>query len=117
MKESLPCKECRGLCCGPVPITKQELINIKKNIKSMALKRRLELENQQRYFGTCIFYDLDNDMCGIYQSRPSICRVFGHYNNLICFKKPEAATMQNWNVTEKPVGILSSDYTWKDFMS
>lgn len=115
MKQSLPCNNCKGLCCGPVPITKKELKNIRKSLKSMSLKKRLELENQNRYFGTCIFYDLNNDRCGIYIARPSICRVFGHYNNLICFRKPEAATEQSWNVTENPVGILSSDFTWKDF--
>lgn len=113
--ESLPCKECKGLCCGPVPITKQELKNIKKQIIGMSLKYRSELRNQHRYFGTCIFYDLDNDKCGIHSVRPSICRAFGHYNNLICFKKPEAATEQDWNVTEDPIGILSVDFTWKDF--
>lgn len=113
--ESLPCQECKGLCCGPVPITKQELKRVKKAINEMPYKKRFELEKQQRYFGTCIFYDLDNDICGIHKVRPSICRAFGHYNNLICFKKPEAARELNWNVTEDPIGILSVDFTWKDF--
>ncbi len=113
--ESLPCKGCRGLCCGPVPVTKQELKNIKKKMKSMPLKNRLELENQDRYFGTCIFYDLNNDRCGIHLVRPSICRAFGHYNNLICFRNPKAAAVENWNVKEMYVGILTEDFTWKDF--
>jgi len=113
--DSLPCKGCKGLCCGPVPVNKKELKNIKKKIKEMPFKKRLELENQHRYYGTCIFYDLDNDLCGIHGVRPSICRAFGHYNNLICFKKPEASKGLNWDVTEKPIGILSEDFTWKDF--
>lgn len=113
--ENLSCKECNGLCCGPVPITKQELHDIKHKIRSMSVKYRLELKNQDRYFGTCIFYDLNKNRCGIYLARPSICRVFGYYNNLICFRKPAAASVKDWIVTENPVGILSTDFTWKDF--
>ncbi|WP_407313300.1 YkgJ family cysteine cluster protein [Desulfosporosinus sp. SB140] len=113
--ESLPCQGCRGLCCGPVPITTKELETIKQEIQCMPYNKRLELENQHRYFGTCIFYDLDKDICGVHRVRPSICRAFGHYNNLICFKKPEASTELNWTVTEDPVGILSVDFTWMDF--
>jgi Fe-S-cluster containining protein len=113
--ESLPCQGCKGLCCGPVPVTEQEHKNIKKKIKSMPLKSRLELENQIRFFGTCIFYDQVNDKCGIHSVRPSICRAFGFHKNLICFRMPEAASMGNWKVKEIPFGILSEDYTWKDF--
>jgi len=36
--EDLPCKGCRGMCCGPVPITEQELKKIKKKIKAMPKK-------------------------------------------------------------------------------
>ncbi|MGC7872794.1 YkgJ family cysteine cluster protein [Desulfosporosinus sp. SYSU MS00001] len=113
--ESLPCKECRGLCCGPVPITIQDLRSIKTALKLMPEVRRSELKKQKRYFGTCIFYDLDKDICGIHKARPSICRAFGHYKNLICFRKPEASKDLNWVVTEDPIGILSVDFTWKDF--
>jgi uncharacterized protein len=111
----LPCKGCRGLCCGPVPITKQELKAIKKAIQRMPYQKRLELKNQQRYFGTCIFYDLDNDLCSIHAMRPSICRAFGHYNNLICFRNPDTSSRENWIVTEVPIGILSVDFTWNYF--
>lgn len=113
--ESLPCNGCHGLCCGPVLITKQELKYIKNKIKLMSPKYRSELENQERFFGTCIFYDLDKDRCGIYSARPSICRAFGRYNNLICIKKPEAAMTESWNAADEPIGLLSVDFTWKDF--
>jgi len=113
--EALPCKGCKGLCCGPVPVTEGELKTIKKKIKSMPMKSRLALANQERFFGTCIFYDLDNDRCGIHTARPSICRAFGFHKNLVCFRKPEAAVKENWHVREPYVGILSDDYTWKDF--
>ncbi|MEW9702520.1 YkgJ family cysteine cluster protein [Paenibacillus sp. SI8] len=111
----LPCQGCKGLCCGPVPVTQQELQIIKKKVKSMPAKVRKELEHQERHFGTCIFYDLDHDKCGIHAVRPAVCRAFGYYRNLVCFRKPEAAAAHNWNMKEQPSGILSVDYTWKDF--
>ncbi|HAM81983.1 YkgJ family cysteine cluster protein [Ornithinibacillus bavariensis] len=113
--ETLPCKGCKGMCCGPVPITEAELKRIKKKVKAMPLKKRLELEKQQRFFGTCIFYDEVNDRCGIHSVRPSICRAFGHHQNLVCFREPKLAIKDNYIADEKPVGILSVDFTWRDF--
>lgn len=113
--EMLPCQGCKGMCCGPVPVTEQELRTIRKKIKSMPAKAREQLENQTRYRGTCMFYDIDHDKCGIYSARPAICRVFGLHKNLVCFRKPEAATLGNWNAAERPVATLSIDVTWRDF--
>ncbi len=81
----------------------------------MPIHLRASLENQQRYYGTCILYDLDNDKCGVHSARPSVCRAFGNHSNLICFRNPEAATRGNWNAAQKPIGILSVDITWNDF--
>ncbi|MFJ7886929.1 YkgJ family cysteine cluster protein [Lysinibacillus xylanilyticus] len=114
--EKLPCKGCRGMCCGPVPITEQELKKIKKKIKAMPKKMSLDLKNQQRLYGTCIFYDEINDRCGIHSVRPSICRGFGYYNNLVCFRKPNVAVGENYIANELPIGILSIDFMWKDFI-
>lgn len=113
--ESLPCQGCRGLCCGPVPVTEQELKRIRKIINTMPAKKRQELKNQDRFFGTCIFYDVNNDQCGIYSVRPKICRDFGYYKKLVCFRKPELATLDKWSNADRPVAILSSDITWNDF--
>lgn len=113
--KKLPCEGCKGMCCGPVPITKKELKEIKKKVKSMSSKERNQLEAQTRFYGTCIFYDLDNDQCGIYSARPEICRVFGYHINLSCFRKPEIAIKDNWKSNEIHIGILSQDFTWKDF--
>lgn len=81
----------------------------------MPAKKREELEQQQRFFGTCIFYDLDHDRCGIHSVRPAVCAAFGHYDNLICFREPDAAASTNWQAKEEAVGVLSIDFTWKDF--
>lgn len=103
------------MCCGPVPITEDEIKKIKKKIKGMPTKKRLDLKNQQRFFGTCIFYDQINDRCGIHSVRPSICQAFGYYKNLVCFRKPESASARNYTTNERPAGMLSVDFTWKDF--
>lgn len=113
--ESLPCKGCKGMCCGPVPITQQERVKIKKAIRKMPAKQRLELRNQERFPGTCIFFDERHDRCGIHSVRPSICKAFGFYKNLVCFKSPQTASTQKYEATEQPIGLLSVDFTWKDF--
>ncbi|MDN3016461.1 YkgJ family cysteine cluster protein [Paenibacillus sp. BSR1-1] len=112
---SLPCHGCKGLCCGPVPVTSKELKRIKTKIKTMPAKIRLNLQNQKRYYGTCIFYDLEKDRCGIHAARPDTCRKFGYYKHLVCFRNPAAATKEPEPLTEEFVGMLSVDFTWKDF--
>ncbi|MFD2444777.1 YkgJ family cysteine cluster protein [Bacillus sp. CGMCC 1.16607] len=113
--ESLPCVGCKGLCCGPVPITAKEFKDIKKKVKSMPTRFRSKLQNQKRYYGTCIFYDLDKDKCGIYSVRPAICRKFGYYKELVCFRNPKLATKDMEEISEKFVGILSVDFQWEHF--
>lgn len=111
----LPCQGCRGLCCGPVPVTQQELKKIRKYVRSRPEKLRSELKNQHRYPGTCIFYDLDRDQCGIHPARPQVCRAFGVHKNLVCFRAPEVATKGPYIADEPHVGTLSIDFTWADF--
>lgn len=82
----------------------------------MPAKIRRGLEAQQRFPGTCIFFDLDQDKCGIYSSRPEVCQAFGYHKNLVCFRNPQLAEKKpNYNPEEKIIGILSIDYTWDDF--
>jgi len=114
--EKLPCQGCRGMCCGPVPVTEQEVTRMKKTIKTMPLKKRLALKNQERYFGTCIFYDAVNDQCGIYYARPEVCKKFGYFAGLACFRKPElAAKLIESGFQQRVAGTLSIDFTWEHF--
>lgn len=113
--EKLPCQGCRGLCCGPVPITEQELKTIKKHVKAMPRNYRSTLQSQDRHYGTCIFYDLDRDKCGVHPARPAVCRAFGYHNNLVCFRKPELATKPNYAADANHIGVLSLDITWNNF--
>ncbi|MRB43359.1 YkgJ family cysteine cluster protein, partial [Bacillus thuringiensis] len=87
--DKLPCALCKGLCCGPVSVTEDELKKIKKRIKAMPIKIREKLRNQKRYTGTCIFYDIERNRCGIYSSRPMVCKMFGYYKGMACFKNPD----------------------------
>ncbi|WAH37909.1 YkgJ family cysteine cluster protein [Alicyclobacillus dauci] len=112
---NLPCQGCKGLCCGPVPVTEKELKKIKKKVRSMPPRIRSNLQNQPRHFGTCIFYDLDQDRCGIHSVRPEVCRAFGYHKNLVCFRNPAAATEGTWMAEDMHVGLLTVDITWKDF--
>jgi uncharacterized protein len=116
MEGTLPCRGCRGLCCGPVAVTEPELKKIKKSVKTMPQKLRAALRSQERAFGTCIFYDAVRDQCGIYTARPEACKQFGYYKGMVCFRNPELATKPLPDGRrEQPAGILSVDFTWKDF--
>ncbi|EJL44047.1 MULTISPECIES: YkgJ family cysteine cluster protein [Brevibacillus] len=112
---TLPCQDCKGLCCGPVPITEKERKHIHKKLKAMPKKLRENLEQQPRFSGTCIFYDMNKDQCGIHSFRPEICRMFGYHEDLVCFRKPELATKGKVAIKERYIGHLSIDFTWKDF--
>lgn len=114
MESILPCQDCNGMCCGPVSVSQQELDKIKKKVKNMPKRLRDNLKKQTRFFGTCIFYDNEKNRCGIYTSRPNACRMFGYYKGMSCFRNPELATKSQKEESEV-VGILSIDYTWKDF--
>lgn len=114
MESTLPCRDCKGMCCGPVSVSQKELENIRKKVKSMPKKLRDNLRKQERFYGTCIFYDNEKNRCGIYSARPKACKMFGYYAGMACFRNPELATKYPKEDIEV-VGILSSDYTWKDF--
>ncbi|MFD2614345.1 YkgJ family cysteine cluster protein [Paenibacillus gansuensis] len=112
---TLPCQGCRGLCCGPVPVTEQEITAIRKKVKTMPAKQKQELQSQLRFPGTCIFFDQTNDRCGIHSVRPQVCRDFGYYQDMVCFRKPEAATKVRSGYALRHKAILSVDLTWADF--
>lgn len=88
---------------------------INKKLKTLPTKLRDDLKNQPRMIGTCIFYDMKKDQCGIYSARPEVCRAFGYHKDLVCFRKPELATKEPLTFKEKSIGYLSIDFTWKHF--
>ena len=76
----MDCSNC-GICC-----TETEMLLCKKDIKR--LEKRGFCQNQFVNFdkigyallknreGYCIFYDLKNRKCSVYEDRPSGCRVY-----------------------------------------
>lgn len=60
MRKSFPCTQC-GICC-----------------------QRVHLASETRYLdrgdGVCKHYDAEHKICGIYESRPDICRVDTQYD-------------------------------------
>lgn len=81
----------------------------------MPIKKRAELEHQHRYYGTCIFYDIEKDQCGIHSARPDICRLFGYHQELVCFRKPELARNEVQIGPREEIGVLSLDIKWEHF--
>jgi Fe-S-cluster containining protein len=101
-----PCKECGGLCCGPAPMSYEEMKLIlekySEKIKMsphwlsddiyLLIYSDLTLEE---YFGdnlSCIFYSEKRKKCKIYEDRPQICRDYGNKPDLPCgflFPQPD----------------------------
>ena len=71
------CDDGCGECCGPVPVTKEELAAVKRYIE------REKVPAVDRGALTCPFFD---GKCTIYPVRPFICRAFGHSPRLVCPK-------------------------------
>lgn len=92
------CKNC-GECCGPAPITNEELRSIKRFLKMKDMKLP-EVKDEL----TCRFRK-DNS-CLIYPVRPIVCKLFGEYENLYCDKnsiKPKKAIAPK----KKPIGLIN----------
>ena len=67
------CKNC-GKCCGPVPITPNELRKIEKYLaKRPKIKRKAASKG---FSINCVFRDEATQTCMIYPCRPKICKIF-----------------------------------------
>lgn len=115
------CENCSA-CCGPVPVSRNELKKIQQYIKKMP-KRLEKLKEQSRGPLACMFVDKDTNKCAIYSVRPTICRMYGYYQGMACFTNPEYATKSKAEGNKMlgldkaaPVGILSITVTWKNIL-
>jgi len=124
MSNYFDCTNC-GLCCGPVPVTELELKKIKKTVKEMPFATIYKLKAQKRGPLECMFRDIEDDKCTIYNARPDICKMFGFYEGMVCPNNPEYATRSmkdghkriNKNVKDNPVvGVLSINHTWDNIL-
>lgn len=74
------CSNC-GNCCGNIlPITKKEILEIKKYIKEHDVKEqehRVFVLSNKSIDMVCPFCDIKKELkCTIYPVRPSICKIF-----------------------------------------
>jgi Fe-S-cluster containining protein len=101
------CLNC-GDCCGPVPVTANELKEIKKYIKKHP--EILALKNQIKDRLSCIFRDNFENQCSIYEVRPLICRQYGRYDidRLICPNNKDAELKLGHKALEQ---LHSRDWT------
>jgi uncharacterized protein len=104
-----------------VPVTQKEYNRIKKAMKKMSISEIIRLKKQVREPMTCPLVDTENQRCSVYEYRPEICKMFGHYEKLICYYHPEYAIGSDYESKkylhsklrgEKPIGILGFDITW-----
>lgn len=106
------CENC-AKCCGPVPVTQNELEHIKTKWRSLPLRVRNKIQKQKRERDTCILLDTETKQCTVYEERPLICKMYGMYKGLKCEFFPEEATggrVEGERMVTKngrPIGILS----------
>ena len=77
------CHNC-GKCCGPIPITMDELTNIRKALDDMPRTMIDRIKANERDKLTCILLDIESKRCLVYNSRPFPCRQYGSVSGMIC---------------------------------
>jgi|SRR5699024_6178534 len=113
---SLNCSSCVD-CCGVVPVSKQEMKNIQKELKKKSVTTINRLKKQDREPMQCMFVDVENKRCSIYKARPNICKNYGYAKGLACPYQPEKAIREYKGKREKPIGILGMSITWDNINS
>jgi uncharacterized protein len=76
----LPEMECEvgcGECCGIVPVTEQEYRKVLHVAKAKGIVPKLQ-------GATCPYYQ--EGTCSVYDARPFACRLFGHVEEMTCFR-------------------------------
>jgi Fe-S-cluster containining protein len=71
------CSGCGECCTAFIPITKKELMIIKKYVKDNNIEGNyLSTESGQNLYAFCPFLNKENHKCNIYEVRPYVCRKF-----------------------------------------
>ena len=113
-KTKYDCLKCIGLCCSvyeTVPVTKRDIKRLakyfglsvetteKKYTKIKKGQRVLRRKRDPLLNETCIMHDLDKRLCGIYEARPRVCRIWPEhgdgscvYYNLLEFERRQQGT-------------------------
>jgi Fe-S-cluster containining protein len=87
------------MCCSVydhVPATKRDIARLARHFKisiEMATRRYTKQHGRERILRrkkdpllgqTCIFHDLEKRICGIYEARPRVCRVWPEHGDGSC---------------------------------
>lgn len=113
------CQNC-GDCCGPIPVSKDELHDIIEAIRHMSPEERSRLKNQKRDIFTCPLRDVEKKRCSVYRARPKVCQLFGRVVQLRCSHNLNAPAMakasENMELKgiSEAVGVLGMDIGWKE---
>lgn len=113
------CQNC-GDCCGPIPVSKDELHDIIEAIRHMSPEERSRLKNQKRDKFTCPLRDIEKKRCSVYGVRPKVCQLFGQVERLRCPHNLGASVMSKVQESmelkgiREPVGVLGMDIGWKE---
>jgi len=111
------CRNC-GDCCGPIPITEDELNRIKTALSEIEPAEIDRVKAQERGDLTCILRDTENKRCLVYRVRPFLCREFGHVSGMKCPQNPRVPFKSRflaYKELEKNgemIGILSQTIGW-----
>jgi Fe-S-cluster containining protein len=81
---NLPCKTCKAECCGTVPISQPRLDKIKLYLSELPPEEYAELAGQERAPLDCAFIDKRTHSCAVYPVRPSLCKLYGTTERLLC---------------------------------
>ena len=112
---SIKCGSCVK-CCGPVPVSINELNAIKDYVSKMKPKEVKRLKKQKRSPMQCMFVDTQKKKCSIYGARPELCKKFGYVKGMPCPYFPEEATQKDDFKPTMPIGVLGQSITWDNLM-
>lgn len=98
-KLKFDCLNCIGICCSVydhVPVTKRDIRRLARYFQvsvEAATRRFTKLRKGERILRrkhdpllgqTCTFHDLKRRVCGIYEGRPHVCRVWPTHGDGSC---------------------------------
>jgi Fe-S-cluster containining protein len=99
MGKTFDCLNCIGICCSVynrIEVTKRDVNRIAKHFgitpeaatakytKVVEGERVLRRKKDELFGDTCIFHDLETRLCGQYEARPHVCRVWPDHGDGGC---------------------------------
>jgi Fe-S-cluster containining protein len=98
-KESYDCLNCVGICCSVytrVEVSKRDIQRLAKHFGitvQAATKKYTKVVNGEQVLRrakskllgeTCILHDQEKKLCGVYEARPRVCRVWPNHGDGGC---------------------------------